>query len=68
MTEHPVRRWLTKAEHDLKIACDELATEEPVTDMVSFHSQQACAKCLKTFHRKNVPFIACWGLERYSAH
>ncbi len=28
MSDDPVRRWLTKAEHDLKIARDELATED----------------------------------------
>ncbi len=37
MNEDPVARWIAKAEHDLKIARDEMATEEPVTDMVSFH-------------------------------
>ncbi|GBC97200.1 hypothetical protein HRbin16_03020 [bacterium HR16] len=58
MTDDPVHQWLTKAEHDLKIARDELATEEPVTDMVSFHAQQACEKCLKAFlifHGKEYP-------------
>lgn len=37
MSGDPVARWIAKAEHDLKIARDEMATEDPVTDMVSFH-------------------------------
>jgi len=31
MNEDAVRNWITKAENDLKIARDEMATDEPVT-------------------------------------
>ncbi len=43
------KEWLIKAEHDLKIAEDELNTENPVTDMICYHCQQAVEKILKSF-------------------
>jgi HEPN domain-containing protein len=49
MNEDAVRNWITKAENDLKIARDEMATDEPVTDMICFHVQQCCEKYLKLF-------------------
>lgn len=44
-----VQQWMLKAEHDWKIALDELAVAEPATDMVCFHLQQCCEKYLKAF-------------------
>jgi len=43
------RDWIVKADHDLKIAKDEMKEREPVTDMVCFHCQQAVEKFLKAF-------------------
>jgi len=43
------RDWILKADHDLKIAKDEMKEREPVTDMVCFHCQQAVEKILKAF-------------------
>jgi hypothetical protein len=40
MNEATFRQWLLKADHDVKIGKDELATEEPTTDLVCFHMQQ----------------------------
>lgn len=44
-----VKKWITKAENDLKTAKDELATKEPATDTVCFHAQQCVEKYLKAF-------------------
>jgi len=49
MNEATVRGWIQKAENDLKIGKDEMATSEPVTDMICFHMQQCAEKYLKTF-------------------
>ncbi len=49
MNEKTVKRWIFKAENDLKIAKDELNTELPATDMVCFHAQQCAEKYLKSF-------------------
>ncbi|HPP51569.1 MAG TPA: HEPN domain-containing protein [Thermoguttaceae bacterium] len=49
MNPETVRQWIAKAEHDWKIALDELATADPVSDMVCFHLQQCCEKYLKAF-------------------
>jgi HEPN domain-containing protein len=49
--------WILKAEHDLKIAKDEIMEKEPVTDMVCFHFQQAVEKLLKAFllfHKREI--------------
>jgi HEPN domain-containing protein len=43
------RDWILKADHDLKIAKDEMKEREAVTDMVCFHCQQAVEKILKAF-------------------
>ena len=34
------RNWILKAESDLKVAKDQLNTEEPATDAICFHSEQ----------------------------
>jgi len=47
--EEVARRWVQKAENDLKIAIDELQTENPANDMVCFHLQQCVEKYLKAF-------------------
>lgn len=44
-----VRKWIQKAEKDLLTAERELSFEEPVTDTVCFHCQQAVEKHLKAF-------------------
>jgi len=49
MNEEAVKNWIRKAKNDRKIAKDEMATREPVTDMVCFHLQQYCEKTLKAF-------------------
>ncbi len=49
MTLEKVRKWIKKAENDIKVAKDELNTENPVTDAICFHAQQAVEKLLKTF-------------------
>ena len=49
MNEKTVKRWIFRAENDLKIAKDELNTELPATDLICFHPQQCVEKYLKTF-------------------
>ncbi len=49
MNESTVHGWIQKAENDMKIGRDEMATSEPTTDMVCFHMQQCAEKYLKTF-------------------
>ncbi|HEW93020.1 MAG TPA: HEPN domain-containing protein [Thermotogaceae bacterium] len=49
MNEDTVRKWILKADNDLKVAKDELETDEPVTDAVCFHAQQCAEKYLKAF-------------------
>jgi len=49
MNEDAVRLWIRRAESDLKIGIDELATDKPVTDAICFHMQQCCEKYLKAF-------------------
>ncbi|MCS6886878.1 HEPN domain-containing protein [Chloroflexus sp.] len=53
-----VPAWVRKAESDLKVARDELATAEPATDAVCFHCQQCAEKYLKAFlvcHQREIP-------------
>ncbi len=45
--ERLVKNWIARAENDLKIAKDEMQTENPTTDMVCFHAQQCVEKCLQ---------------------
>ncbi len=44
-----VRGWIAKAMSDLKIAGTESGTEQPATDAVCFHYQQASEKLLKAW-------------------
>lgn len=58
MSLKSVRDWILKAESDLKVAKDELATEEPATDAICFHSEQCAEKYLKAyliFYRQEIP-------------
>jgi len=58
MNEDAVSLWMRKAESDLKIGRDELATEDPATDAICFHIQQRAEKYLKAFlifHGQEVP-------------
>ncbi|MDI6839857.1 MAG: HEPN domain-containing protein [bacterium] len=55
MKEEDVKKWIKKAENDLKVARDEINTQEPATDTICFHCQQCIEKYLKAylvFHRK----------------
>lgn len=47
--EEQVRRWLIKAEHDLRTAETMSGVPDPPTDTVCFHAQQCCEKCLKGY-------------------
>ena len=49
MNEDTARKWILKAESDLKIAKDELTMENPVTDAICFHAQQCAEKYLKAY-------------------
>ena len=42
-------QWMLKAKSDLKIADDELKTQNPATDAVCFHCQQVVEKAFKAF-------------------
>lgn len=44
-----VRNWFVKAGNDLKIALREMEAEDPATDAVCFHFQQAVEKTLKAW-------------------
>jgi len=47
--EDLVNKWIKKANKDLLSAERELSFEDPVTETVCFHSQQAVEKYLKAF-------------------
>ncbi len=49
MNEDTVRKWIAKAESDLKIGKDEMLTKNPATDAICFHMQQCVEKYLKAF-------------------
>ena len=49
MNEDIVKKWMLKADNDLKIGKDEQVTVEPAVDMVCFHMQQCVEKYLKAF-------------------
>ncbi len=49
MNEDVVKKWILKAENDLKTGKDEQASSNPATDMVCFHMQQCVKKYLKAF-------------------
>ena len=44
-----VKRWLIKAENDLKIAKTALLFQSDVTDAICFHAQQCMEKSLKAY-------------------
>jgi HEPN domain-containing protein len=44
-----VNKWIKKAENDFLTAERELSFEDPVTQAICFHSQQAAEKYLKAF-------------------
>lgn len=39
-----VKRWLMKADNDLKVSKNEIQIEEAPTDIICFHCQQAVEK------------------------
>ncbi len=47
--EEQVRRWLVKAEHDLRTAETMVRVPDPPTDTVCFHAHQCFEKCLKAY-------------------
>ncbi len=49
MNEDVVKKWIMKADNDLKTGKDEQASIVPATDMVCFHMQQCVEKYLKAF-------------------
>lgn len=49
MKEEIILRWLRKAESDLKVVKHLLMINEPPTDALCFHCQQAIEKYLKAF-------------------
>ena len=58
MNDEAVGLWIRKAESDLKIGRDGLATEDPATDAICFHMPQCAEKYLKAFlifHGQEVP-------------
>ncbi len=44
-----LRRWLAKAEEDLRSAKNDLKDEPPITATACFHAQQCAEKSLKAF-------------------
>jgi len=44
-----IERWLTKAEHDLMSARNDIDAITPVTDTACFHTQQCAEKALKAY-------------------
>lgn len=54
-----VKLWFMKADHDLMAIENELNSNNPVTDIICFHAQQASEKYLKAFlifHQINFPY------------
>jgi len=49
MNNEAVKKWILKAENDLKIAKDEILTKDPATDAICFHAQQCVEKYLKAY-------------------
>lgn len=57
MNHEIVKKWIKKANNDLKIGIDELNVDEPATDAICFHMQQCVEKYLKAFlifHNKEI--------------
>ena len=66
MIDEYVKKWLTKANNDLKVAQIILQSPEGelVTEAVCFHAQQAAEKLLKAFLiTKNIEFGKTHNLE-----
>lgn len=66
MIDEYLKRWLIKANNDLKVAEHELKMplEERVTEAVCFHSQQAVEKFLKAYLiTQNIAFGKTHNLE-----
>ena len=58
MSLKSARNWILKAESDLKVAKDQLNTEEPATDAICFHSEQCAEKYLKAYlicYQREIP-------------
>lgn len=53
--------WFKKADNDLKTGKDEFKTENPATDTICFHMQQAVEKYLKGF-------LVYYGYEAEKTH
>ena len=49
MSVESAKKWILKAENDLKIAKDEITMENPATDAICFHAQQCAEKYLKAY-------------------
>jgi len=49
MSVESTKKWILKAENDLKIAKDEITMENPATDAICFHAQQCAEKYLKAY-------------------
>ena len=47
--EREIRAWMSKARNDLAAAERLLEGEQPLTDIVSYHCQQAAEKALKAY-------------------
>lgn len=47
-SQRSTKEWILKTESDPKVAKDELATENPATGAICFHSEQ-CAENLKAY-------------------
>ncbi|MCK4232864.1 HEPN domain-containing protein [candidate division WOR-3 bacterium] len=53
MKQNPFHLWQNKAEKDLLSAEKEFASENPITETVCFHSEQAVEKYIKAYLVKN---------------
>jgi len=49
MMNENVKQWIIKADNDITIAGKDLKTDNPVTDAICFHAQQAVEKYLKAY-------------------
>jgi HEPN domain-containing protein len=47
MNKDSVKKWIARAESDLKIGKDEINFNDPATDAICFHMQQCIEKFLK---------------------
>ena len=66
MINEYVKKWLIKANNDLKVVENlmKLSSEETITEAMCFYSQQAVEKFLKAYLiTKNVEFGKTYNLE-----